>query len=315
MFTLQSTTNVAVSEVVQNAGLTTIDCSGSLSGGIISGATSGIHKYQIRSAVNRPDVLQNETPLTLEAGNNVALVDGVWLKTLAGNSWNASVRGTERFSVDGTFAITWEIQNTTGTVRQMAGIGNVDPVRDSYSGLSHGVYQINNYFYEFVYESGTRKSIPDMDYGNRTVTPGHRFGVTVSAGQVEYFIMKGTSIFPITASTNKLSGDIYFQASFNRGDGESGQSSIANAFYHSGVKLGSAMVEITGNAADPISEEDVSLLADVGLIVSDSATYGILTYERSTSNAFTTGGVPYDVDVTHTYTSVQQQDLINISYP
>ena len=53
------------------------------------------------------------------------------------------------------FAVSWLVESITGTIREMGGLDDIAQQNNFYSSIAYAVYQVNNYFYSYVYEKGT----------------------------------------------------------------------------------------------------------------------------------------------------------------
>jgi len=309
MFTLANTTNIPVSELKVTGNIHQIDSRESSSGGVISGGTSGLHKYKFVTTVNTPDITSSETPLTIEAQANANFSGGEWLKSSSGNSWNSAVRSVEGFNANEPFAFSWEIASVSGTVRQMAGLDNSPPDTNSYSSIDHAIYQVNNRFYSYVYENGTSVFIGPTVNPDMYVTAGDRFGVEVTAGKLRYFTLKNGVVYYAYESELSVSGLYYWKGAMNRGNGSSGRSKFNNAWVHQDTKLITRSEEIAGEASSLITDEDKDKLATLGMIIENGSTYSNIYYSRSTNGAFSNNGTTHDIDMIHRYQSVDNQDL------
>jgi hypothetical protein len=307
--------NVPLSVISNNGPVYHIDSRTSTNDGIEAGGTAGVHEYTFVSNYNKADIFAGETPLTLVDNGNSALDNGVWKKSIAGNSWNAGVNSTESFDASGVFAITWEVEVSTGTVRQMGGISTNPNAGNSYTKSSHAIYQVNNYFYGYVYENGSSKKVVNQDMANRTVVPGDRFGISISGGSVSYFIMKGSVIYPMwESSTLATTTTAHFAMAFNRGVGSSGHSTIEKAWVHNASTIATRSVSIEGVANNIITPTDIATLKEVGMVIQAGSTYGDIYYIRDASSAYDNLGVPFDIDMTHNYTVTSNQDVKVITH-
>lgn len=314
MFSLANTTNLPNSIVTTTSGITQVDSRGSSSGGVLSGGTSGMHKYDFTTNLNVVDVSGGETPLTIVAGGNATESGGIWSKSITGTAWNSSVRSTEQYSTGGIWAISWEIMADTGTIRQMSGISEND--LDTYQSCTHAAYQVNGYFYSTVYESGSGKSVKWVNQAERHIDPGDRFGVMISGSRLRYFVMKGTNVHIMHVSETPVTGTgLRWKGVMNRGTDASGHSQFGDVWYHDVTSQISSTSQIRGYASDALTQEHIDSLLDIGMIVQAGSTYANLIYIRSPSTEYEASlGVPYDIDMTHSYEAILNQDVKTITH-
>lgn len=278
----------------------TLDATASKAQGVVSGAFQGRHRYEIAGQVNTVDLLGETTPIAIIAGANVT-VNGVEVeKSNTGNSWNSSFYSTLAFDPNvEDFAVSWLIEETTGTIREMAGLDDSPSQNNSYSSIEYAVYQVNGYFYSRVYEGGTAILIPG--YSTFYFQMGDRVGVKCIDGFVTYFVIRAGVETKIYTSTKRATVPLYFKGAFNRGDGSSGHSNIGSVKWHTAKKTVGKTVHVEGGAADLVSDADTEKLAQIGMDVQSGATYGVLTFARNASSKFDDAGTPFDLAVSHAY--------------
>ena len=308
MFSLDTNENVPLHTITEENGLLIVDSSISTLNGEELGATTGVHRYSITRDRLVPDATDNGTPLTIVAGGNVAYTSGSWNKSVNTNGWNASVNSSETFDTAGVFAISWDIEQNVSWTRMMGGlaatIGN-----DSYKAMSVGLYQLNNYMYNFYYRLGVATHNQDLDYTERTVTPGDRFVLCVSSGQVKFYIRKNGILYYMGMLPNALSGTVQFMAAFNRGKNKTGSTIFKNAYVHTNTSIDTIRYVIEGIADAEVSDEDKESLLDLGFTVTNGSTYGKLQMVRSNSEAYTDNGTPTSCQVVHEYFGNSRQAI------
>lgn len=314
MFSLANTTNVPDSIITESGGITQIDSRGSSSGGVLGGGTSGVHEYTFTSSSNIADILAGETQLTIVAGSNASESGGVWSKSTTGTGWNASISSVETFDSADVWAMSWEVSNIFGTIRQMSGLSSL--VGDHYNRCSHAIYQVNSYFYSTVYESGSGRSANSLDNANKYPAVGDRFGMMCSNGTIKYFVMKGTNVYVMHTSDALASGNgIGFKGCMNRGTNVSGTSEFTKAWIHNTSKQEILSSFVRGIASDPISQPEQDQLAKMGMVVESGSTYSNIFFTRTGGSRYDNGsGTSYDVNMTHQYEALLNQDLKTLSF-
>lgn len=286
--------------ISSNNGIINIDSRGSMYNGIEVGGTSGFHKYIFQGFKNTVDILASSSPLTLNIGARAASVltsPGSFEKDGTGNSWNSYIYSTESFNPSELdFAFSWLVESVTGTIREMGGMDNNPNQNQSYTSLESAIYQVNNYFYSRVYESGAAKVIPN--YSTFYLQVGDRLGLGSIDGIVFYFVIRNEIIIEIYKSDVKLTEPMFFKAALNRGDGSSGESLIGDVKVHLSTKKTGFGVSIEGNSSDEITPLHIqTLLDEAGVNVLPGSTYGNLNITRQPFEKYEN----LSIDVTHTF--------------
>ena len=283
-----------------------IDCRRSTYGEGLAGGAMGIHGYQLNRLVNVLDPMASSTAVPIIAGPNVTLTNGTYSKLSTTNAWDASIESSsaviDASTQDG--MISWEVESSSGTVREMAGFAYDASLKPSYTNLKYAIYQVNHNSMR-VYESGSQKFV-----GTFTVTAGDRLGIMIESGVVTYVYIIGQVVTPFYESKTLASGPLEFQASFNRGLGSSGHSVMGDVRLHSETKKVNVSAKIAGAAISTIDMHDRAELEEIGLTSVDGATYGFLTADRIQTNRFSGDE---DIDLSHWYAISRSQTLMTIS--
>lgn len=281
---------------------TTLDHSTSKSNGVESGSVVGLHFTQFNRVKNMLDKHTAGVSATTVVGTNVTeTTEGgskFYTKNVSGNVWNAYMRSTDGFDADiEDGMVSFAIEADAGTIREMAGLAKNPTANASYSSIDYAIYQVNDDFYSYVYESGagTKTGVANFD-----VNTGDRFYIACERGVVTYGVIRdGTNeLFPIYQSAKPASGQYYFKAALNRGTGSSGHSKVGDVKWHKATTPEPYSVNITGSASAPISETHKDNLATVGIVVSDTATYDMLSIVQDGDYRCTGEPVTY----AHSYT-------------
>lgn len=311
-----NSSNVAIEPILENSltgGIYRLDARNSKENGVEVGGTTGKHSYTFTGNKNVVDLGTYNINSTLIAGNNVDLVNGVGSKNITGNTWNSYIYSTESFNpLTEDFAVSWEIESVDGTIREMGGLDDNPTANQPYSSIDYAIYQVNNYFYSRVYEKGRAILIPD--YTTFYFNVGDRAGIRCENGYVTYFVDRGGVITDIYTSTKKATVTLYFKAAFNRGNDASGASVLGNVKFATGLKELSYSVTIRGNSSDDLSNEDIEKLKDIGIDSQSSSKYSDIKYTRNNTARFTNGTIPFPIEVLHTFTGQQTQNIINLTY-
>ena len=306
--------SVPESTVSETLGVHSIDSSASTFLGLATGASSGVHEYSFNGFKNTVDLSAVGTPITIVAGTNVTITGNNVIKNIDGNTWNSSFSSAESFDpLIQDFAFTWEIEDVTGTIREMAGLDDNPAQNNSYSSIEYAVYQVNNYFYSRVYEKGAALAIPN--YTTFYFQAGDRCGVRVVDGIATYYVDRAGTITDIHTSTAPTAVPMYFKAAFNRGNTSSGASSLGNVLYHDATVPSTVNYTIRGPSADPITQEHKDELSRVlGMQVQAGATYGNVQFSRLTTSKFMNGPTPYDITMKHAYFGMYGQDIKTLTF-
>lgn len=298
----QNTIQVPVSKITLSElnGVYKIDTRDSEYGGSAQGATAGKHEYTFTANRNVLDVSGQTSPITIVAGGKVT-VNGVEVeKSATGAVWDASFYSQQAFDPNvQDFAVSWLIESTTGTIREMGGLDNDPTVSDSFQSIEFAAFQVNNYFYSRIYESGAAIVIPN--YATFYFQVGDRCGVKCIDGKVTYFVLRGNVEHEIYTSTKTASAPLYFKAALNRGSDQSGHSKVGSVEWHSETIINSKTIKISGGAEDVVSDAHIKELASLGMIVQDGSIYSDIRYTRNEASKFTDNGTPFPIDITHAY--------------
>jgi hypothetical protein len=300
-----------ISTISSSGTTTNIDSRASTSAGIVSGGTIGEHKYIFTQEVLKPDVISTGTLANITLGANSVLTNGVYSKSDATDTWNGSIGGTDPLISKEGFAVSCDIINLTGTIRQMFGIDDNPTANDSYSSIDHAFYQVNSSFYSSVYETGTNTSTGS---GNVALTLSSRVGVEVLNGDIRYFIHDtiNDTINYVYTSRRALKDTYFIKSAFSRGTSAAGTSTISGIRIHDLVSTTQSFT-ISGKSTDLISEEDkASLLTHMGLIVTSTSVYSNMFFTRVDINKFKTAGVFNSIDLLHNYYGLANQDIKTI---
>mgnify|MGYP000630961562 CR=1 FL=1 len=298
--------------ITQNLGITTIDSRTSKYNGLEVGGSNGKHKYTFTGLKNTVDVLGTATDANLVAGLNTDLVNGVASKNIAGNTWNSSVYSQESFDPNVLdFAVTVEIESITGTIKEMFGLDDNPTQNNSYSSIEYAVYQVNSYFYSYIYEKGQSKKIDG--YTTFYFQVGDYVGVKCVNGIVSYFVLRSGVETIITTSKVVATTPLYFKAAFNRGNTSSGASVLGGVKFYTAQRQDTFSINIEGNATDLISETDKETLKDnAGVEMLTGSTYSKLDFNRSTTQRFNNG--LYPLDLSHIYIGLEKVKTTQITF-
>lgn len=311
MFSIDTNENIPIHTLTEANNVITLDASTSTLNGEEVGATTGVHRYTFTRDRNIPIITDPGTLLTIEAGNNVEKISGSWNKSINNNGWNASVRSTETFDASEVFAVSWDVDQDINWTRIMCGLTNYSS-GDSYNKLAVGLYQVNNYLYNFYYKLGKATHNEELDVDNRTVSPGDRFVLSVSSGQVKFYIRKNGIQYYMGTLNSFISGTVQFMAAFNRGKNKTGTTTFTNAYVHTGMTTDTVTYKVEGVASDLISVDDRELLLDLGFVTSSGSTYSQLQLTRNSSSAYLSGGVETNCQIIHEYFGNSRQLISNI---
>lgn len=271
-----------------------------------SGATMGIHGYHFSTLISELDPLAGSDPVPLIAAANTSLVGGVGTKTKVGNVWDAGLLSSaaviDASTTDG--MVSWLVESSSGTVREMAGWAVDASANVSYINLKYSIYQVNHNSMR-VYENGSQKFIATF-----TVTAGDRLGIMIQSGVVTYVYIKGSVITPFYTSTVPATGPLEFQAAFNRGAGSSGQSILGDVQFHDTMTPRNVAAKVSGAATAVIDDIDKAALETVGLTASAGASYSLLTAEKNVNNKFLSGT---DIDIVHWYAVTPNGSMLTVA--
>lgn len=304
-----------INEVTTVNNITTIDAKASKYSGLETGDVMGKHLYVFSGLKNTLDILAPTTLATIQAGANVVLVSpGTYEKDIAGNTWNASIYSTESFNpLTEDFAVSWKVESVDGTIREMGGFDDNPTQNNSYNSIEYAIYQVNNYFYSYVYEKGASKKIPNYTTFYHQVND--RQGVACIDQIIYYFVIRNGILTIIHKSTTKATNPLFFKAAFNRGDGSSGESTLGDVQFHTATKTDSFNVKVDGLAGEVVTEEHRKILAEnCGISLLTGATYSNLEHTRLDIDKFKTSGTPYPVNLTHSYIGVLDSVTKEITY-
>lgn len=274
----------------------------------VTGGAIGLHSYIFTGKKEELDITSESLPLTLIAGNNVEVNNDGYQKNVAGGSWNSSFYSQESFNPnDQDFAISWLVESTSGTIREMCGLAANPSINDSYSSIDYAVYQVNATFYYVVYESG-RSSVTGS--GSVAVAVGDRIGIKVIDNKVTYYIQKGDEITDIYTSLKDAKAPLFFKAALNRGTDLSGHSVVTNCQYHTNTKTVIKTTDISGLANESITSDDADRLAKLGIIPEEGTLYSNINFTKPVSTRF-----PSNTELTynHIYSVNDAQDIQTVT--
>ena len=306
------TENEPAHTITQASGITTIDARASKYQGLEVGGSNGVHRYTFQGQKNTVDLLGSTTPATLNAGTNVNISSGVVSKNITGNTWNASAYSTESFDPNVMdFAVTVEVESTTGTIREMIGLDDNPTQNNSYTSLDFAISQVNNYFYSRVYENGAATVIPN--YTTFYFQVGDKIGVKCINGYVTYFVLRGTTVTDIYTSLKKATTPLYFKTALNRGNASSGASAVGNIEFYTSQKIDTYSLSIEGNSISSISDNDKdNLKNNAGIEFLSGSTYSLFDFTRTNSIRFGNGLLP--IDLTHVYRGLDNNIQTTITF-
>lgn len=286
----------------------TIDSQLSTWNGNETGGAMGIHTYNFSGIRNDLDILANSTPLTLVAGANVEPVGDGFEKSSLANTWDSWFSSQESFDpAVQDFAISWAVESTTGTIREMIGLDSQPSANASYTSIEFAAYQVNGNFYSYVYEKG---SSIITGAGDVAVNVGDRIGIKCIDGVVTYFIQSGSLITDIYTSKEKATSPMFLKAALNRGKTSSGAAVVTDCASHTGVVSRSVSTSVSGLATEIISDSDKDNLSELGFIPSLGSTYSMFKFSRPTSQKFPSG---LDINYSHFYYVSEAQDVQTIT--
>lgn len=305
---------VSVVKPVLADGIHRLDARESIYNDQVVGAVDGRHYWVLQRKSNTVDLFGTTQPITITAGAKVD-VNGLDVeKNVTGNSWNASFYSGQAFdpTVED-FAVSWLVENTTGTIREMGGLDNNPSQNNSYNSMEFAIYQVNNYFYSRVYESGAAIVIPN--YTTFYLQVGDRLGIKCVNQVVSYFVLRAGVETIIYTSAKKATDPLYFKGAFNRGNSSSGHSSIGSVEWHTGKTLINNTAVISGNSTDTLAFRHLPEGGKVGIEFNPTCKYSDLTYTALDSDKFKdTNGNIYPLDFTHGFFAGASQSIGLINF-
>lgn len=263
-----------------------LDCRASANEGVASGGTMGDHSYSISTQRNYLDILAGDSDIALSAGANVVVnADGDYAKSIAGNSWNSWFKSSDVVFDPGMIdaMVSWEIESTTGTIREMGCLDDNPDANASYSSGDYCIYQVSAsqlYIYEKamnVYRHAISLSV------------GDRLGIQSEDGVVKYFHLRGNVSTAIFTSQTKASTPLSFKGVLNRGSASSGAAVMGDIKLHDFMVSRGLGVRVLGAATAEVSDDDKAKLSTIGLTVDDGALYSMITAEKITNSRFLSG--------------------------
>lgn len=275
-----------------------------------TGSTTGSHFYNL-SGYKRSIKIDESTPLTINIGNNVQLVnDNDYEKTDDKNTWSGSIYSDEYFDpfVED-FAVSVLVEEISGTVREMIGLDDAPEIKDSYTTMEYAIYQVNSSFYYTVYEDGF--GIP-TGAGNITLKVGDRIGIKCIDQKIYYFILSGGVETIVYESTKPpKSNKLFFKAALNREPGSSGHSVISEPAFHKTPILKYFNTNLLGASSEIVSSEDIKKVElATGLLIDESSTYSKLILRRIQSEKYN----ELPIQVIHNYYGVTDQTINTIEF-
>lgn len=273
-----------------------------------TGGAMGIHTYAFSGLKYKLDILGGSNPLTLTAGANVEIKDDGYEKNIEGNSWDSWFSSVESFDPSAQdFAVSWLVESTEGTIREMVGLDGAPSANASYSSIEYAIYQVNGTFYSYVYEKG-RSIITGA--GSVALNAGDRLGIKCIDGIITYYIQSGQLITDIYTSKTKATSPLYLKAALNRGDGSSGEAVVTNCKYHDSLTSGNVTARIAGLATEMISEMDKDALVDIGIYPADGTSYSDFNFTRPVTQKFPAG---LSLNYSHYYSVNEAQDVNTVT--
>jgi len=270
------------------------------------GATVGLHYYNLATRRNFLDLLAEAELVPLSAGNNVTYnaTTNTYRKSNSGNSWNAWFKSEDVVADPASnYAITWEVESITGTIREMGGLDDNPAKNSSYSSGEHMFYQVNGTTV-YVYESGQNKgSFPCK------LSVGDRLGIKVIEGTVYYITICNNIETVIYTSKSRLTSSMYFKGAFNRGSTSSGRSEMGNVRVHTAIRTEPVSTSIYGHPQEVLSDATMAKLEGIGLLPLEGTTYALLRAKISPTTTFPTGRT---YDIIHTYSVSTSQTTLSI---
>ena len=280
----------------------------------VVGAVDGRHYWVLQRKSNTVDLFGTTQPINIVAGSNVD-VNGVEVeKNVTGNSWNASFYSGQAFdpTVED-FAISWLVEDVTGTIREMGGLDNNPSQNNSYTSMEFAIYQVNNYFYSRVYESGAAIVIPN--YTTFYLQIGDRLGIKCVNQVVKYFVIRDGVEIVIYTSTKKATEPLYFKGAFNRGSSSSGHSNIGSVEWHVGKTTTNNTAVISGNSTDTLEYRHLAEGDKIGVGFNPTSKYSDLTYTPLSSDKFKyDNGNLYPLDYTHGFFAGASQSVGEVNF-
>lgn len=274
----------------------------------VTGGAVGRHDYIFTAEKQELDISSESLPLTLIAKDNVQASGDGFAKTSTGAVWNSSFHSEESFDPnEQDFAISWLVEATGGTIREMCGLCSNPDSSNSYSILDYAVYQVNNTFYTVVYQKGKSQS---TGKGSVRVNVGDRIGIKVIDNTVTYFIQSGDEFTDIYTSLIKATKPLHFKAALNRGPELSGASVVTGCQYHANTVTALKTVSISGLATESISEDDAYRLSKIGITPAEETLYSNINFTRQASTRFPANS---SITYNHTYSVNDAQDIQTIT--
>ena len=311
----ESTETIGSQSVVVSTyhnGLARLDARASSHNGVETGGAQGRHAWLFSTEYDSVDVLGERSAIDIVANANVTVNDVEVEKSNTGNSWNSSFYSAQSFNpIIEDFAVSWLVEDVTGTIREMGGLDDKPDQNNSYTSIDYAVYQVNNYFYSRVYEKGIQAAIPN--YSNFYFQVGDRIGIKCVNRIISYFVIRNGAEIIIYTSKEKASVPLFFKAAFNRGAGSSGHSNIGNVEWHTAKVHSSYTVKIEGYANEVVSNEDIERLRNVGIDINIGATYCDLQWSKLSIEKFG-GPNPFPLDYTHSYIGAVSQVTGQLAY-
>lgn len=294
-----STSILTITDPAPNA--VRLDASGSLWNGAAIGGTNGTHRYHISVTKNVLDLLSPGTSVALQAGANAILnAEGRFEKSNAGNAWNSWIESAAAVGDGATedFAVSWLVEEVTGTIREMGGLDDNPGQNASYTSGEFMLYQVNgNTLY--AYENAANRGPTSLQ-----LVAGDRLGVKVESGVVTYLHLRADVVTEIYKSTAIANYQLFFKGAFNRGDGSSGHSEMGDVQRHDTYKQKAEQYVLTGSATESISDDDIAGLENLGLIVQPGSTYSNILVNKIINGQFP-AGTTYSVN--HAYSGTYGQ--------
>ena len=267
-----------------------IDATQSEYDGNPTGGTLGSHAYVITTTRNSLDVLAGATDEPVIAGNDVVF-DGTdtFTKQSSGNGWSSWFQSVAPIgnALAEDFAVSWLVESVTGTIREMGGFDNAPDSNNSFTHGEYMMYQVNGNQLQ-IYESGTRKAIVDYE-----LQVGDRLGIKVEGQHVCYFVIRGSVLVVLYESNIKTNAILYFKGALNRGDGQSGHSTMGDVHSHKVMSPQAVKARINGPADHPLHDDDIAALATVGLVADPTSAYSLILATKQ-QNAFFPAGTQWD---------------------
>lgn len=263
-----------------------IDCRASTNDGVASGGTMGDHSYSISTQRNYLDILAGDSDIALSAGANVVVnADGDYVKSITGNSWNSWFKSADVVFEPGMTdaMISWEIESTTGTIREMGCLDDNPDANASYTSGEYCLYQLSAsqlYIYEKtlnVYRHAISLSV------------GDRLGIHVEEGLVKYIHLRGNVPTVVFTSQTKALTPLSFKGVLNRGSASSGAAVMGDIKLHDTMVSRGIGVRVLGAATAEVSDEDKTKLSTIGLTVDEGSLYSMITAEKITNSRFLAG--------------------------